>query len=93
MHAVLTEVDVGGFEREAGINALKEGIVPAVKQIPGFTSGVWLTGNENDQGLSLMLFDSEEKARAAAGRFAVGTNSETGVTITRCEVREVAVSV
>lgn len=62
-------------------------------QFPGFTSGVWLTGNENDQGLSLMLFDSEEKARAAAGRFAVGTNPETGVTITRCEVREVAVSV
>ncbi len=93
MHAVLTEVDVRGVEREAGINALRERIVPAVSQIPGFTSGVWLTGDENDRGLSLMLFDSEEKAQAAAGQFPVGTNPHTGVTITRCEVREVAVSV
>lgn len=92
MYAVLTEVDVAGVEREAGVAALRERVVPGVKQIPGFTSGIWLTGNENDKGLSLMLFESEETARAAANLFTVGTNPETGVTITRSELREVAVT-
>jgi hypothetical protein len=92
MHAVLTEVDVTGVERDAGIQALEERIVPGVKQIEGFTSGIWLTGNQHGTGLSLMLFEDEQTADAAAKLFPVGTNPETGVTITRCEVREVAVT-
>lgn len=39
MYAVLIEVDVSGVPREAGLRALREQIVPSVKQLPGFQSG------------------------------------------------------
>lgn len=90
MHALLTEVDVAGVDREAGIKAVRERIVPGAKRLAGFTSGVWLTGESDGRGLSLMVFEDEDAATAAARLFPVGTNPETGVTVLSCEVREVA---
>lgn len=90
MHAVLIEVDVGGVDREAGMVALREQVVPAIKQLPGFQSGTWLTGNEDDRGLSLTLWDSEENARTMAERFGPGSSPTASASVVRCEVREVA---
>src|SRR5437763_1256181 len=59
MHAVLIEVDVSGVEREAGLQGLRQQIVPAVSQLPGFQSGTWLAGNKEGKGLSLTLWDTE----------------------------------
>jgi len=39
MHAVLIEVDVTGVPAEAGLQMLREQIVPAIKQLPGFNPG------------------------------------------------------
>ena len=74
MVAVLIEVDVRGIERDAGLTALREQIVPAIKSLPGFQSGTWLTGNEHGKGLSLTLWDSEAKAQTMVDRFGVGSN-------------------
>ena len=90
MYAVLIEVDVTGVDRDAGIEVLRERIVPAIRQLPGFQSGTWLTGNEQDQGLSLTLWDSEENARTMADRFGVGSSPAMSAQVARCEVREVA---
>ncbi len=90
MHAVLIEVDVGGVDREAGMVALREQVVPAIKQLPGFQSGTWLTGNEDGRGLSLTLWDSEENARTMAERFGPGSSPTASASVVRCEVREVA---
>ena len=90
MHAVIVEVDTSGTEREEGIKNLRENVVPGVKQAPGFHSGTWLRPREDQKGFSLVLFDSEENARAAAERLEVGSNPVPGVTVERCEVREVA---
>jgi hypothetical protein len=89
MHAVLIEVDVGGVDREAGLMALREQVIPAIKQLPGFQSGTWLTGNEDGRGLSLTLWDGEENARTMAERFGPGSSPTASASVVRCEVREV----
>ena len=92
MHAVLVEVDASEAEREEAVRRLREEIVPNVKQLSGFQSGTWLMLNDDAKGAALVVFDSEENAQAAAGRFEVGSNPQPGVVIERSEVREVAVT-
>ena len=92
MFAVLIEIDVSGVDRDAGLAGLQEHIVPAIKSMPGFRSGIWLTGNESGKGLSLTVWESEAHARAMADRFGPGSSPQAGASIERCEVREVAAS-
>jgi hypothetical protein len=65
--------------------------VPRVKQAPGFQSGTWLD-RFADKGLSVVVFDGEENAKAMAAILAVGSSPSPGVTVDRCEVREVVAS-
>ncbi|MBV9606460.1 MAG: hypothetical protein JO027_15195 [Solirubrobacterales bacterium] len=90
MYAVLIEVDVAGVDREGGLQVLRDHVVPGIQQLPGFQSGVWLTGNGDGRGLSLTVWDSEEHARAMAERFGGGGAPDMPATVARCEVREVA---
>jgi heme-degrading monooxygenase HmoA len=90
MVAVLIEVDVTQVERNAGLTALRERIVPAITSLPGFQSGAWLTGNEDGKGLSLTLWDSEATAQTMVDRFGDGSNPVMSASVVRCEVREVA---
>lgn len=91
MYAVLIEVDVSGVGREAGLQGLREQIAPAISRLPGFQSGTWLTGDEQGTGLSLTLWDTEANAQVMAERFGIGSSPQLSATISRCEVREVAV--
>lgn len=90
MHAVLIEVDVAGVDPEQGLNALREQIVPAIKALPGFRSGVWLTGGAGGKGLSLTVWDTAANASAMADRFGPGSSPTASASVIRCEVREVA---
>jgi hypothetical protein len=90
MYAVLIEVDVGGVDRDVGLGALRDHIVPAIAQLPGFRSGTWLTGNDEGRGLSLTVWETEQDARAMADRFGPGSSPAASASVVRCEVREVA---
>jgi hypothetical protein len=90
VYAVLIEVDVRGIEQEAGLRALREQIVPVVKAMPGFVSGTWLPGNDDDKGLSFTVWDTEANARVMADRFGIGSNPAMSAMVSRCEVRAVA---
>lgn len=90
MHAVLIEVDVARVDREAGLNGLREQLVPAIKQMAGFHSGVWLPGDDEGRGLSLTVWDTDAAAEEMAHRFGPGSSPQAGASIVRCEVREVA---
>jgi hypothetical protein len=92
MHAVIVEVDTSGAEREEGLKNLREQVVPAVSQAPGFQSGTWASDANESKGLALVVFDTEENATAVASRFGVGANPQPGVTVERSEVREVVAS-
>lgn len=82
MHAVVVRVSV--TEREPALAALRERVVPQTSQAPGFVAGYW-TGK--DDGLAMIVFESEDAARAASERIPEGVPE--GVTLESVEVREV----
>jgi hypothetical protein len=63
MHALIFKVTI--HDREQGEAFLKERIVPGVSQAPGFVAGHWVNFGE-DQGVSMIVFESEEAARRVA---------------------------
>jgi heme-degrading monooxygenase HmoA len=90
MHAVVVRVKVNDVERAQQV--LENEVVPGVAAAPGFKSGHWTRSTEGGEttGLSMVIFDSEESARAAADRVR-GMIPET-VTLDSVEVREVVAS-
>jgi heme-degrading monooxygenase HmoA len=85
MHAVVVRVTVN--DREAATQQLREGVVPAVSQAPGFVAGYWTRKEGSDQGLSMILFESEEAANQTAAR--IDSMAPDAVTVGDVEVREV----
>ena len=83
MHAVVVTVTVN--DREAATSQLRENIVPAVSQSPGFVAGYWTRAD--DGGLSMVVFESEDAAKAMSER--VPSLVTDAVTIKNIEVREV----
>jgi hypothetical protein len=63
VHAVVVNVTIN--DPEAAGAALAEQVVPQVKAAPGFVSGYWVSLGE-DRGTSVVVFESEDAARAAA---------------------------
>ena len=82
MHAVVVRVTVNNFDE--AVRELRERVVPAVAQAPGFVNGYWFAP-EGNEGLSFVLFESEGAAHGAAGRI----EPPKDVTIDSVEVREV----
>jgi hypothetical protein len=62
---------------------LRERVVPQVKELPGFVAGYWT--RDGSTGRSMVVFDSEEHARAASDK--VPAMVPTG---TQIEVNSVA---
>jgi hypothetical protein len=90
MHAVVVRVTIGDVEQAEPV--LRDQVVPRVAQAPGFKAGYWTSSNEGGQttGVSMVIFDSETDARAAAEQVRQGTPPT--VTIDSVEVREVVAS-
>jgi hypothetical protein len=86
MHAVVVKVSIS--DPEASEKRLKEDVVPTVSQAPGFVAGYWT--REGNGGLSMVVFESEEAARAAGDR--VPSMLPEGVTLESLEVRTVVAS-
>ena len=83
MHAVVVRVSISDVG--AALAALRDQVVPQVSQAPGFVAGYWT--REDNAGLSMIVFESEDAARAASERIP-GTVPD-GVTLEDVEVREV----
>ncbi len=88
MHAVVVRVTVNDVE--ASIKELRESVVPAVSQAPGFVAGYWTRREDSDKGLSMVIFESEETANEAAGR--IRSIAPEDVSVEDVEVREVVAS-
>jgi len=87
MHAVVVKVTVN--DREAAEKRLREEIVPRVSQLPGVVAGYW-TRSDGPDGLSMVVFESEDAARTAADQ--VPQMATEAVTLESVEVREVVAS-
>jgi hypothetical protein len=89
MHAVVGQVKVDTTREDDARKLLAEFVVPSAKALPGFQSGCWARALNADTGHSLLVFDSEEHARAAAERISEGPPPGAPVTfasVTVCEV-------
>ncbi len=84
MHAVVVRVTVN--DREAAEKRLREVVVSRVSQLPGVVAGYW-TRSDGPDGLSMVVFESEDAARAAADQ--VPQMIDESVSLGSVEVREV----
>jgi len=87
MHAVVVKVSV--TDGPVATEFLRETVVPGVSQAPGFVAGYWVRLEGGDEGNSVVVFDSEEAARAAAAQIRENTGSNPGVTLKDVTVGEV----
>ena len=90
MHAVVVRVRVSDVERAQ--QALESEVVPRASSAPGFKAGYWTRAGDGTDanGLSMLVFDSEENARMAAERIPAMVPED--VTLEDVQVREVVAS-
>jgi hypothetical protein len=85
MHAVVVRVTVNDFD--AAQKTLEDKVVPTISQAPGFVAGYWLRPASGNDGLSVVVFESEEQANESAERVPQMVPPE--VTLESVETREV----
>jgi hypothetical protein len=85
VYAVVVRVTIN--DEEGADRALREQVVPQVKQAPGFVAGYWT--RKDNTGLSMAIFESEDAAQHVSER--VGTMVPEAVTLEGVEVRDVVV--
>jgi hypothetical protein len=93
MYALVVRVTIHNVDRTRDV--LNSQVVPQVSGAPGFNAGYWTWGTAGGEtnGLSMIVFDSEENARAAGDRVsAIAADSPGDVTLDGVEVREVVAS-
>lgn len=86
MHAVVVDVSIKDFE--SARQGLLEQVVPAVSQAPGFVAGYWTRSGDN-RGLGMVVFESEDAARAAAEMIQSQPPPPDAVTLDSVDVNEV----
>jgi len=90
MHAVVVNVTIN--DPEAAEAMLREHIVPRVKEAPGLVHAYWARSEEG-RGGSMIVFESEDAARAVAEEIKNGQAAQSdAVTMESVEVREVVAS-
>ena len=86
MHGVIVNVTINDVER--GMAMLREEVVPRASQAPGFVAGYWLKSEDN-KGMSVLVLESEEQARALAQMIESDGPPSDAVKLEGVEVREV----
>jgi hypothetical protein len=89
MHAVVITVGIEPGRAEEAVELLHKQVVPDVKATPGFVSGTWARSEDGTNGHSLVLFEDEEKAKAALTQAKQGPPPGAPVKILYAEVYEV----
>jgi len=87
MHAMHVQVRIEEGHSDEATQMLHERTVPTVKSFDGFVKGYWSRSADGTRGRSLVLFDSEGAAKAAADQVAPPPGAP--VTIESVEVFEV----
>lgn len=86
MHAVVTHIELpeGRTVQEAR-EAVEGQVLPRLRAMPGVVSAVFLAPASGRDGFSVVVFDTEESARAAQPRM----EPPPPVRLVRSEIREV----
>ena len=87
MHAVAVKVAIG--DAESAQKELRERIVPSVSGALGLVAAYWTRSDDGSNGLSMLVFETEDAARAMADRIRDADWMPETVTLESAEVREV----
>lgn len=88
MHVVIVTVNIAAGQFEASRSALQKEVAPRVSKSPGFVRGYWTVSNDKTQGLSFVVFRTQQDAENAA-KMVRSSRTPAGVTIASAEVREI----
>ena len=88
MHAVVVKLTIDDVDRDDEL--LEEQVVPRASGAAGFVAGYWT--RSGDSGLSMVVYESEEAARAVAEQIQSMGLPDDAVTVDGVEVREVVAS-
>ncbi len=91
-YAAVIEVDNRGEDPDDGRRGLREELAPAMRAMPGFNSGLFMTAYEHGRGIAVVVFDSREQAEQLAAGLTVGQEIRRGVVVTGADVLEVSAS-
>jgi hypothetical protein len=86
MHAIVVRSTLHDFERASTI--LREEGIPRISQAPGFVAAQWVRLDDNT-GTSMLTFESEDAARAAADMLRANPPGGDAITIDSVEIGEV----
>jgi hypothetical protein len=86
MHALVIRSTL--HDAEEATNFLRREGLPRLRQAPGFVSGQWVRLGD-DTGTSMLTFESEESAQAAAEMLRANPPGGDAITINSVEIGEV----
>lgn len=86
MHAVVVRSALHDVERARKV--LREEGIPRISQAPGFVAAQWVRLDEKT-GTSMLTFETEEAARAAAEMLRANPPGGSAITIESIEIGEV----
>jgi hypothetical protein len=89
MHAVAGQVKIDTVREDEARKLLNDFVLPSAKSLAGFQGGYWARALDGDTGHSILLFDTEENARAAAAQVSEGPPPGAPVTFMSATVCEV----
>lgn len=90
MYAALATVTITDYDHARRL--LHDDVLPTITEVPGFVAGYWLAPVDGT-GMSILIFETEDEARAMAAQMPHGRELNEYVTVESVEVREVAGSV
>lgn len=88
MHAVVVKLTIDDVDRDDQL--LEQQVVPTASGAAGFVAGYWT--RSGDSGLSMVVYESEEAARAVAEQIQSMGLPDDAVRVEGVEVREVVAS-
>ncbi|MEP6973496.1 MAG: hypothetical protein ABI869_05050 [Actinomycetota bacterium] len=92
MHALLVSVTIDPGHGADAQSRLESDVLPRVKESPGMVSGVWTRSSDGQHGSSIIVFETEEGAKAALAAAEQMPQSEF-IHFDTPEVREVVAQV
>ena len=88
MHAVVVKLTIDDVDRDDQL--LEQQVVPTASGAAGFVAGYWT--RSGNSGLSMVVYESEEAARAVAEQIQSMGLPDDAVRVEGVEVREVVAS-
>ena len=88
MFAVVVHVRIASGQLDSSREALKNQVIPRVRQAPGFVKGYWTASADGTNGESMVVLKTKQEAEQVAAMVR-SQPPPAGVTIENVELREV----